>query len=389
MKKFVVTIIVLVLLMAAAWLTPLLLKNPGLLQLEILGYQVQMTAITAAVLVLALLVSLWLLWGLLKAPQKLVRKVSDYRQQKQFDQGLLAFSEGHWQKAEKLLLKSAEKSKNPQLSYMAAARAALAQQNLESAMSHLDAAEQTVDNPLTIDLTRCEIWLKSGHLQQARDLLETILSSYPNNPRAVRMMLQVSEQQKDYQRIKILLPKAHKLSLVDKLQNETMRDQATRDGLTHAIDEQQLLALWSELSRKQQKFYLYEFCESGLRVGAYQAVTDEIERAQKYHFDDQLVHYWSQLPHNLNHRLKIAEKWHVQHPKNRSVLLSLGQLYMAKKQWGDAKEALQKALILQSDATVNQLLAETYQQLDEPELALEHYSQASQSKASLVPTDNA
>lgn len=385
MKKLIMIVIILVLLLAAAWLTPLLLKNPGLLQLEILGYQVQMTVITAGVMVLLLVLAMWLLWGLLKAPQKLVRKVSEYQQQKKFDQGLLAFSEGHWQKAEKLLLKSAQKSKNPQLSYMAAARAALAQQNLESAMAHLDAAEKTVTNPLTIDLTRCEIWLKTGHIQQARDLLETILSSYPNNPRAVRMMLQVSEQQKDFQRIKNLLPKAHKLALIDKRQNETMRDQATRDGLTHAIDEQQLLALWSELSRKQQKYYLYEFCESGLRIGAYQAVTDEIERAQKYHFDEQLVHYWSQLPHNLNHRLKVAEKWHIQHPKNRAVLMCLGQLYMAKKQWTEAKEALQKALTLQSDAQVNQLLAETYQALDEPEMALQHFSQAAKNNTPLVP----
>ena len=376
MKKVVIVVIVLGLLLAAAWLTPMVLKNPGLLQLEILGYQVQMTAITAGLLVLALLITVWLVWGILKAPKKLANKVADYRQQKKFDQGLLAFSEGQWQKAEKLLLQSADKSKTPQLSYMAAARAALAQQNLEGAMAHLDAAEKTVNNPLTIDLTRCEIWLKAGHLQQARDLLETILSSYPNNPRAVRMMLQVSEHQKDYQYIKKLLPKAHKLALVDKVQTETMRDQATRDGLIHAKDESQLLTLWSELSRKQQKFYRYEFCESGLRLGAYQAVTDEIERAQKYHFDEQLVQYWSQLPHNLNHRLKVAEKWHIQHPKNRTVLLCLGQLYMAKKQWPDAKDALQKALILQPDSKVNHLLAETYQQLNEPELALEHYAQA-------------
>mgnify|MGYP001627766460 CR=1 FL=1 len=387
MKKFVVIIIILVVLVAAAWLTPLLLKNPGFLQLEILGYQVQMTVITAALLVGALMLALWLIWSLLTAPKKLARKVADYRHQKKFDQGLLAFSEGHWQKAEKLLLKSAQNSRNPQLSYMAAARAALARQDLDTALAHLDAAEKTVNNPLTIDLTRCEIWLKAGHIQQAGELLETILNSYPNNPRAVRMMLQVSEQQNDYQRIKALLPKAHKLSLVDKTQTDTLRDQATREGLVNAMDEQQLLALWHELSRKQQKFYLHDFCETGLRLGAYQAVTDEIERAQKYHFDEQLIAYWSQLPHNLNHRLKVAEKWHVQHPKNRATLLCLGQLYMAKKQWQDAREALQKALILQSDDQVNRLLAETYEQLEEPELALQHYSQANKNNAMLVPAD--
>ena len=67
--------------------------------------------------------------------------------------------------------------------------------------------------------------------------------------------------------------------------------------------------------------------------------------------------------------------------------MCLGQLYMAKKQWQDAREALQKALILQSDDQVNRLLAETYEQLEEPELALQHYSQANKNNAMLVPAD--
>ena len=50
-------------------------------------------------------------------------------------------------------------------------------------------------------------------------------------------------------------------------------------------------------------------------------------------------------------------------------------------------DALQKALILQSDDQVNRLLAETYEQLEEPELALQHYSQANKNNAMLVPAD--
>jgi len=383
MKKIVIVVIVLTLLISAAWLTPMVLKNPGLLQLEILGYQVQMTAITAAILVVTLLISIWFVWGILKAPKKLVNKVANYRQQKKFDQGLLAFSEGHWSKAEKLLLQSAIKSSTPQLSYMAAARAALAQNQLDTALAHLDAAEKTVNNPLTVDLTRCEIWMKAGHLQQARDLLTTILNTYPNNPRAVHMMMQISQRQHDYQSLKNILPKAQKLAIVDKIQSQNLRQQATHEGLQQAQDETELMTRWSELSRKQQKHYLYDFCESGLRLGAYQAVTEEIERAQKYHFDDQLVSYWAQLPFNFNYRLKVAQKWHIQHPKNRAVLMCLGQLQMAKELWEDAHQTLQQALTIKSEPQVHLLLAENYRQLQQTEQAMNHYAKAHESNNAL------
>jgi uncharacterized protein HemY len=267
---------------------------------------------------------------------------------------------------------------------MAAARAALAQNNLDNALAHLDAAEKTVSNPLTVDLTRCEIWLKAGHLEEAKTLLTTLLKSYPNNPRAVHMMMQINERQHDYQGLKNILPKAQKLAIVDKTQSQDIRRQATHEGLRHAHDEDQLLNLWSELSRKQQKFYLYDFCESGLRLGAHQAVTDEIERAQKYNFDNRLISYWSQLPYNYNHRLKMAKKWHVQHPKNRAVLMCLGQLQMAKELWGEAQQTLQKALHIESEPQVHLLLAETYQQLDQTDKALNHYSQAHQDSKQLV-----
>lgn len=388
MKKFILITVIIMVLLLTAWVTPLLLKNPGLLQVELLGYQVQMTAITAALLVIALVFTLWIIWGLLKAPRKVANKLTAYQQRKKFDQGLLAFSEGHWSKAEKLLLQSAKKSSTPQLSYMAAARAALAQNQLDTALSHLDAAEKTVNNPLTVDLTRCEIWMKAGHLQQARDLLTTILKSYPNNPRAVHMMMQISQRQHDYQSLKNILPKAQKLAIVDKLQSQNLRQQATHEGLQQAQDEAELNTLWLELSRKQQKYYLYDFCESGLRLGAYQAVTDEIERAQKYHFDDRLVNYWAQLPFNFNYRLKVAQKWHIQHPKNRTVMMCLGQLQMAKEQWQDARQTLHKALVIESESQVHLLLAETYRQLQETEHAMTHYAKAHEIKKALTVNDS-
>ena len=383
MMKTIKIVLLVLLLLAAAWITPHVLRNPGMIQLELLGYQIQMTAVAAGILLVLLVVGIALLYGLLKTPGKAISHLSANHSRKQFARGLLALSEGKWAQAEKLLLASVKKSPTPELSYMAAARAAVAQNDLARAEVHLDQAEAVIDNPLTVDLTRCEIWVKSGQAERAMPLLQTILKTYPNNPRAVHLLTQASQMTEDWQLLADTIPKAEKLALISHQQSNQLKKEVTLARFAAAQTAEEVEAIWSGLNKKQQAKYSHAFCEHGIRVGAYQAVTSHIEKAQKYHFDEELVRYWSQLPYNLNHRLKVAEKWLVQHPKKASVLLCNAQLHMAKKQWDKAESLLLEVLKKAPSQEVNQLLGLVYQEQNQPEKALSHF------KASAVPNNQA
>jgi len=364
------------LLLLAAWLTPHLIRNPGLIQVELLGYQIQMTVIAALILLIAAFVLIWLVFGLLKAPKKAMNHLSANQSRKKFARGLLALSEGKWAQAEKLLLASAEKSPTPELSYMAAARAAVAQQQLERAESHLDAAEQVIDNPLTVDLTRCEIWIKSGQAERAMPLLEGILHTYPNNPRAVHLLTQATQQTQNWKLLGETLPKAEKLQLISHQQTNELKQQVTLARFAEAQSPEELHDIWHVLNKKQQQRYNHTYCEHALRVGAFQELTAHIEKSQKYRFDDVLVGFWSALPHNLNHRLKVAEKWLVQHPKRPAVLLCNAKLQIAKKNPDKAESLLLELLKVAPSQEVHQLLALIYQDQDKSEQALSHFREA-------------
>jgi HemY protein len=319
----------------------------------------------------------------LKAPKKAINHLTANQSRKKFARGLLALSEGKWAHAEKLLLASVAKSPTPELSYMAAARAAVAQNNLERAEAHLDLAEKVIDNPLTVDLTRCEIWLKSGQAERAMPLLDGILKTYPNNPRAVHLLTQATQQTQNWQLLANTIPKAEKLQLISHQQSNALKEQATLAQLAGAQTEEELQQVWQGLNKKQQSKYSHSYCENGLRVGAYQAITSYIEKHQKYQFDEQLVIFWSALPHNLNHRLKVAEKWLVQHPKKATVLLCNAKLHVAKKQWDQAESLLLEVLKIAPNTEVNQLLGLIYQEQNQSEKALEHF------RASVVPYNQA
>lgn len=383
MIKTIKICLLIILLLLAAWLTPQLIKNPGLIQVELLGYQIQMTAIAAGILLVLVFLAIWFVYGLLKAPKKAINHISAHASRKKFARGLLALSEGKWVQAEKLLLASAEKSPTPELSYMAAARAAVALNNLERAESHLDEAEKVIDNPLTVDLTRCEIWIKSGQAEKALPLLAGILKTYPNNPRAVHLQTQASQQTQDWKLLQATIPKAEKLALINHQQSNELKTKVTLERFAEATSEQELNEIWDNLNKKQQHRYRHSFCENGLRLGAYQEVTSLIEKSMKNQFDERLVTYWSALPYNLNHRLKVAEKWLVQHPNKPAVLLCNAKLHVEKKHWDKAESLLLEVIKNNPSQEVHQLLGLIYQEQNQPEKALDHF------RASVISNDKA
>jgi len=332
MKKLIIILIVLILALAAAWLAPVLSKNPGLVQLEFMGYQVEMSLVVALLLGLAVFVAIWFLWSLFKLPGKATKNLKHNRSRKKFASGLLALSEGKWPQAEKLLVKSAAQSPTPELSYMAAARAAMAQQNLEQAEHYLNEAEKCIENPLTVDLTRCELWIKADMADRAIPLLQTILKTYPNNPRAIHLLTQAAQQNNDWSQLRKILPKAAKLKLINPQQQSLLASRSWEEAMNSAQTAEQLENTWAEINKLQKPDLITQFSENALRVGAFQILTETIEKQQKQQFSEQLVDYWSRLPHNLNHRIKVADKWLYNHPASAPLLTCLGPLHLEKKQ---------------------------------------------------------
>ncbi|HPI97087.1 MAG TPA: heme biosynthesis HemY N-terminal domain-containing protein, partial [Gammaproteobacteria bacterium] len=157
MKKLITILSIIALVLLAALVTPSLIKDPGYFYIRFAGYEIEMRVIVAFCLLFLFIFSLWLLIYFIRFPKRTMRNFSTNRSRKSFAKGLLALSEGRWKVAEKLLVTSTKNSPTPELGYMAAARAAVAQHKLEQAFDYLDAAESSTDNPLTVDLTRCEL----------------------------------------------------------------------------------------------------------------------------------------------------------------------------------------------------------------------------------------
>jgi HemY protein len=390
MKKLIKIFIVLSLTLVAAFITPKLIQDPGYFLIRFAGYEIEMRFIVALALMLVFILVLWLIVYFIRLPKKSLRTFSANRSRKSFAKGLLALSEGKWKQAEKLLVISAKNSPTVELSFMAAARAAISQNKIEQAFSYLDEAENNTDNPLTVDLTRCELWIKIADYEHAIDLLNRILKSYPNNPRALHLMMQATQSAGQWKRLSEILPKVEKLEIINHDKARLLSEQSIEQQLNSANSEPELLTVWNNLNKHQKLEFknIYAFSQTGLKLGMNKQVAKLTEETLNKSFSDDLLIIWSRLYIDSNDKIKTAERWLKKHPNNAGLLKVLGQLCLQNKLWGKAQTSLQKSLEINADNETYRLMAQYFDAVGEPDNALEAYKQAEKEHAQLLLVDD-
>jgi len=387
MKKLITIFSIISLVLLAALVTPSLIKDPGYFYIRFAGYEIEMRVIVAFGLLVLFIFSLWLLIYFIRFPKRTMRNFSTNRSRKSFAKGLLALSEGRWKVAEKLLVTSTKNSPTPELGYMAAARAAVAQHKLEQAFDYLDAAESSTDNPLTVDLTRCELWVKIGEFQKAVQLLNRILKSYPNNPRALHILSQAASGSQQWQLLREIMPKVAKLEVLPVEETNRITRNAILQQLQNAEHENDLQLTWDSLSKEQKSDlqFIQLYAKSGLRLGLHQQIAKLIENSLHKDWSDELLQVWSELDLDTHSKIKTAEKWLKKSPDNALLLRILGELCLKNQLWGKAQEYLNKSLDIDADKQTFKLMARYFDLVGEPDNALEAYRHAETSKPLALP----
>lgn len=390
MRKLISIFIVIAITLTAALVTPWLIEDPGYFYIRFAGYEIEMRLIVALGLLLTLVFLLWLIVFFIRLPKKTLRNYSANRSRRTFAKGLLALSEGKWKVAEKQLLTSTKNSPTPELGYMAAARAAIALNKIQQAFEYLDEAENHTDNPLTVDLTRCELWIKTGEFDQAVQLLQRILKSYPNNPRALHLLTQAGQSAGHWQLLRDIMPKAEKLEVLPVSEVRRIADSSIRQQLIYAENAGQLQSVWNSLNKQQKSNieYIKAYAKSGLLLGMNEEVSSLAEASLSANLTDELLEIWSQLSLDVKHKIKIAEKWLKKHPDNPLLLMILGELCLHEKLWGKARDYLQKSLEIHPHKKCFKLLARYYDEVGEPDNALDAYRQAEKNSRQLVVSQN-
>lgn len=329
--------------------------DPGYLLLALGNYTFETSAIVAAV---AFLLLVTVIFWLYRSAEWLFDKSRwQNSARKKTTKGLIAYHEGNWSRAEKVLAKSANRNEAPLINYITAAKAAHEQGNDDKRDDYLRLAhESTKGVDSAIGLTKARLQFDSQQWEQCLATLMMLKQEpkSPAYPSVLKMLADVYVKLEDWENLRALLPELKKRKILNKEAFLTLA-QTCYQGLisnssrtastTHQL--QQVKQAWSEVPRaaRQNPTLLHAYCSRLMDLGADHEAERTITSYLKKDWDDQLVRLYGIVKgEDLERQMLLAESWLQERPNNAMLLLTLGRLSMQMQNWDKARSYFQSSL---------------------------------------------
>lgn len=295
---------------------------------------------------------------------------------KELIQGLLLVAEGHWNKAEKLLLKNAKHSETPVINYLAAARAAHLQDDSEHRDDLLrQATELDEAADIVVSISQAEMQMDSKQVEQAQATLLRLQALAPSHPYITKLLAKVYYKQKNWSSLFDLMPALTKQKILKGEEADKLKTAAIQ-GLFEAYAKESkaddIQKSWKKLPsniRKSPDAVLL-YAKSVSQAGEEQIASDVLVASINETWDDRLVELYGQLTHK--DPIKSGDKasqWLNEHRDNPTLLLTLARLNMQKKLWGKAKSFYESSLNMKPNTAAYLELAQLLEQIGEQDNA--------------------
>lgn len=391
MKRFF--IILLILLLAGAWLGQLMVQDPGYV---LLSYQ--QTTIETSLWVLALMAIvafavLHTVLNLLSRARVPGRRMRDWRSrrnqriaQNKTLKGLMALSEGHWWKAQRQLTQAAERSEQPLINYLAAAKAAHEQGSAGDADQLLQKArEATPKAEVAIGIVQAQIQLARGQNEPALATLLHLKQLAPKHSYVLKLLKECHLRLNDWSGLNTLLPELKRRQVLPAEQLRELESHVAHHLLQQSLNNlpaeadsktrlQAVATTWQSLPADcthDQKL-IEEYTELMVQAGSPDDAEKILRDQLKKRWDEHLVELYGRLEGSTPHKqLEIAKGWLKKHDDSATLELTLGRLSLRNQHWGAAIKHFERSLELKPSAQVCAELSRLLNRLGEKERAAE------------------
>ena len=380
-------ILILVILLFSVWLGLEIHNDPGYIMISYQHWSIETSLWVALVILVLLFIVFYGIFRLIDHTSNLTTKVKGWKGERlgqksleKTQKGIRQLAEGNWALAEKDLSSSASKSQNPLLNYLAAARAAQAQQAYDRRDIYIRKAyECNKKDDLPVGITQAQLQYESGQHEQALATLNYLLSQSPKHPQVLKQLSDVYFALKEWGKLQDLLPKLRKHKAISSSAYEKLEQHLYEEMLHSAADTgdaESLHHAWESIPRawRNSPEVITHYTTYLIQTGTGDRAVPIIEKTLKKHWIPQLIkNYGLAYSTKVHKQISTAEGWLKKNPNDPDLLLTLARLCKHEKLWGQAKEYLEACAKLSRNALVHQELGETLEQLGEHDAALEQY----------------
>lgn len=373
-------------LLASVWIGSHLQHDPGYVLIAVHHWTIETTLwVGIAILVLLFIVfhlSLLFLSWIGGRPASWARWRSKQRAraaQMKTRQGLIEFSEGHWDRAKKNLIKALPDADTPLLNYLTAARAAQEMGDHEMRDNFLRDAQQCVpEAKIAVELTQAQLQLANRQWEQALATLRHLKDIAPRHPYVLRLLAFLYQEVKDWQQLILLLPELKRFQIMTGDAYEKLQQQAYLNALMDLIKQNNAEAIatfFNALPKplSQDASFVAVYCQYLLHHDEDQAES-RLRQSLRQAFHEQLIELYGSL-HEKSARLDFAESLLKKNPRSAPLYLCLGRLSVTNQLWGKAKTYFEETLHLGATPAAYAEFGALLEQLGEKEAAFAMYRQ--------------
>ncbi len=343
-----------------------LIEDPGSVRILVRGWRIEMSAVTAAILLVVAILALLLLLTMLRLPRAIARQMVLRRAA----QGARAMLEERHREAVRKLARLPSSSPLALPALIAAARCAAASgrdayaESLRERALHLEGGEALVRTE------RAAALLRSGRPAEAVRLLQTNEGPVAS-PAAKRVLALALAAGGEPEKALALLPAL--AGVLPKERLDTLRRRLAESVLAGTADREALAEAWTRLPAvaRSDPAVFRAYLRALLSFGAGDEAARLIEARQSERWDPALATLHASIAAvPLDRRLRVAEAWLSAHPEQPQLLLALGRLCRLASLWGKGEDYLRRAIAAGAGADAWVELAELHLQREDREGAV-------------------
>jgi HemY protein len=270
--------------------------------------------------------------------------------------GLLLVGEGDWVGGRKALLADAKDLEAPWANYVAAARAANELGDAGDRDTLIEkAVASTPGSEFAAAMTRAELQMDA---LQYRDAVATLLKAQqdaPSQPRLLQLLATSYERLADWEALIALAPQLQRRGVQSP---DAMRAATRRWWLAYfdqpAATSTTLVERWNSADKdlRNDAQLIGAFARAAARAGAIGEAETALSKSIAREWNPDLVALYGRIVDRADRQLATAEGWLKAHPNDPVLLLALGRLATANRDWSKAREYFEASLKQQRSAEV-------------------------------------
>jgi HemY protein len=373
-------LIVVVALVVSAIAAHFLLQDPGYVVINFRNYLIEMSVPILLALIFIIIIGIWVIVKLFRAPKKLGQAAGRYRMGRagqRLTKGVIQIAEGNFARGERLLARSAKVSDAPLLNYLQAARAAHLLGQDERRDNWLkEAYEQTPEAANAVLLTQAELQLDQEQYEQALATLRRLEENSPNHSHALALLGRLYFRLEDWNHLSELLPRLRKQGRLDGPTLNKWSQRVYIEKLHHSSDGAAVLAEWKDIPKglKKDLPLLEAYYSSLMRTGMHDKAEKDLTIEIKREWRGPLVRLFGMVEGvDATKQLRRAENWLKNHGEDADLLLTSARLCLRNELWGKARSYLETVISIRPTPEAYQEYGRLLNQLGEGDAAADAY----------------